>query len=81
MAHEAVALGLLGVVAHHQAVAHGGVVDDDLFDPQVPSHGAVAALAGQRRLGLVAVAAELLADDVVPAGALQVCSVPGAILL
>ena len=50
-----VALGAFGVVADHEAVAHGAVVDADLLDAQAAVDEVVAALARQRRLRLGAV--------------------------
>ena len=70
-----VALGLFGVAADHEAVTHRAVVQHDLLDLQVARNGAVAALARERRSGFLGVAAQLLADDVVPAAALQVAAV------
>src|SRR4051812_34503920 len=46
-----VALGLVGVAADHEAVAHGAVVDAHLLDLEVAGDGPVATLARQRRLG------------------------------
>jgi len=70
-----IALGLLGVVADHESVAHRAVVDDHLLDAQVAGDGVVAALAGERGVGFLVVATELLAEDVVPARPLQVAAV------
>jgi hypothetical protein len=64
-------------VADDEAVAQRGVVDHDLLDAQIAGDGVVAALARERGLGLLAVAPELLAEDVVSAGALQVAAVLG----
>jgi len=72
LAHRLVALGALGVVADDEAVAGDAVVDPDLLDAQVALNDVVAALTGERRLRLLGVGAELRADDLVPAGALQV---------
>ena len=72
-----VALGLVGVAADHEAVAHRAVVDAHLLDLEVAGYGLVAALAGQRRKRFLGVGAQLLADDVVPAGALQVAAILG----
>src|SRR5215211_8086514 len=41
-AHRLVAFGRLGVAADHEPVPHDPVVDDDLFDLQVPRNGVVA---------------------------------------
>ena len=54
-AHQLVALRAFGVVADHEPVAVGAVVDADLLDAQVPRDCVVAALAGERRVGLLAV--------------------------
>jgi hypothetical protein len=62
-------------VADHEPVTLDTVVEPDLLDTQVPRDGLVAPLVGERRLGLLAVGAQILADDVVPAGALQVAAV------
>ena len=75
LADRAVALGPLGVVADYEPVANGAFVDADLLDTEVALHGVVAPLAGERRVGFLAVGAQLLADDVVPATALQVAAV------
>src|SRR5665811_1870858 len=75
LAHRAVALGALGVVADHEPVAVGAVVDPDLLDAQVPGDGVVAATATERGARFLAVGAELLSDDVVPAATLQVAAV------
>jgi hypothetical protein len=64
----------VGVVADHEAVAHHAVVDADLLDAQVAGDLVVAALPGQRGCSLLVVAPQLLADHVVPAGALQVAA-------
>ncbi len=52
-ADRGVAAGAVGVVADDEPVAGGAVVDADLLDAQVARDGVVAALAGQRRGGLV----------------------------
>ena len=75
LAHRPVALGAFGVVADHEPVTVGGVVDPDLLDAQVPLDGVVAPLAGERGVRFLGVSAELLTDDVVPACALQVAAV------
>jgi len=75
LAYGAVALGALGVVADHEPVAVGAVVDPDLLDAQVPGDGVVAALATERGARFLAVGAELLSDDVVSAATLQVAAV------
>ena len=65
-----------GVVADHEPVA--GVVDGHFLDLHVVGDVGVAALAGQGGLRTsAAVGAQLLADDVVPAGSLQVAAVLG----
>ena len=74
-AYRAVAFGALGVVADHEPVTVGAVVDPDLLDAQVARDGVVAALAGECRACFLAVGAELLSDDVVPAATLQVAAV------
>ena len=66
-------------MADDEAVAHGAVVDAHLLDAQAAVDDVVAALAGQRGVRLGAVGAQLLADDVVAAGALQVAAVALAV--
>ena len=75
LAHHLVALRAFGVVADHEPVAVGAVVDPDLLDARVPRDRAVVALAGERGVGFLAVGAEFLADDVVTATELQVAAV------
>ena len=65
--HSGVALGGVGVVADDEPVL--GVVEADFFDLQVVGDERVAALAGQRLVGFGGAGAQLLTDDVVPAGA------------
>jgi hypothetical protein len=77
--HRGVPLGLLGVAADDEAVAHGALVDDDLLDLEVAGHRAIPTLPGQGRLGLGALAPELLAQDVVVAAALEVAAVLGRV--
>ena len=75
LAHQLVALSAFGVVADHEPVAVGAIVDADLLDTQVARHRVVAALAGERRACFLTVRAQLLADDVVTAATLQVAAV------
>ncbi len=70
-----VASGGFGVVADDEPVTR--VVDFDFLDLHVVGDGGVAALAGQGRFDLGRAGAQLLADDVVPAAALQVAAVVG----
>jgi hypothetical protein len=62
-------------VADHEPVAVGAVVVPDLLDAQVALNSVVAALARERGTGFLAVGAQLLADDVVAATALQMAAV------
>jgi len=69
-ADQLVPLGLLRVVADGESPgSFAGVLagHPGLLDPQVPGHGVVLALAGQRRGGLRVGAAELLGVDAVTA--------------
>src|SRR5439155_26050493 len=79
LAQPLITVGALGVVADDEAVAHGAVVDAHLLDAQAAVDDVVAALAGQRGVRLGAVGAQLLADDVVAAGALQGAAVAHAV--
>ena len=65
----------LGVAADHEPVAQRALVEDDLFHLEVARHMVVAALPGEGGLRLGRVAPELLADDVVAAGSLEVAAV------
>jgi len=61
--HGGVTLGGLGVVADHEPLGPDPVApgrSPHLLDPQVPGHGVVAALAGQRRGGPGVGVAELV---------------------
>lgn len=79
LADGGVADRLGGVAADDEAVAHDPLVEDDLLDLEVAGDGVVAALARQGRLRLGALAAELLAGDVVAAGALEIAPVLGRV--
>ena len=78
LAADAVALGLGRVVADDVADGGVAVADPDLLDAQVVADAAVAALAGERLLGLGHPGAQLDAGDVVAAAGAEPAQVVAA---